>query len=177
MNGDATFVALLDQTAQIARPVVELSGDGVPKTPTYEATGECVPMRVTPGSGDSEDDLLGRVADATHVIYTTPADIRVADLLVTRPVTTALSDDVQAGDTALPVEDTDGIVDGQRVEIGQEELEVQTVGADAVTVTTGLEQGYEEEEPLSVIVRYEVLGVEDEAGAGHHLRIAAAKVG
>ncbi len=173
-GSDATFEALLTQTAQIARPSVELDGDGGPKTPTWELTGESVRVRIAPARSGSEDGLLGRTEDVTHVIYARFADIRVADRLITRPVTTALSDDVEAGATELPVSATAGIRDGQRIEIGDEELTVVEVGSVAIGVTPGVASDYEQGAAVCVVVRYEVLGVADAAGAGHHLRLVAA---
>lgn len=170
-EADATFEALLTATAQITRPRVDLDAEGGPKTPVYEPTGESVRVRIVPARSGSEDDLLGRTEDVTHVIYAMPADIRMGDRLVTRPVTTALSEDVDAGATALPVADTDGILDGQRVEIGPEELTVTAVSGNALSVTPALASGYEEGEAVSVVMRHEVLGVEDAAGMGHHLKM------
>lgn len=176
MATDATFEALMTDTAEIARPTVSLDGEGGPKTPVYEPTGESAPVRVTPARSGSEDALLGRTEDVDYVIYATPADIRVSDRLITRPIRTVLSDDVDAGATELPVTSTSGILDGQRVEIGEEEMTVTGVGAEALTVTPAIAQGYDEGEAVSVVVRYEVLGVEDAAGAGHHLRVTAANI-
>ena len=174
-GADASFEALLTETAQIARPDVELDGDGGPKTPTWELTGESVRVRIAPARSGSDDGLLGRTEDVTHVIYATPADIRVADRLITRPVTTALSDDVAAGATELPVSTTAGIRDGQRIEIGDEELTVTAVGTETIGVTPGAASDYEQGEAVCVVVRYEVLGVADAAGVGHHLRLTATK--
>ena len=130
-------------------------------------------VRITPAHCGSEDDLLGRTEEVEHVIYAMPADIRMGDRLVVRPVTTTLTEDVDADATALPVSSTAGVVDGQRVEVGDEELTVTAVSAEAVTVTPGVAEGYNEGEAVSVVVRYEVLGVEDAAGVGHHLRVMA----
>jgi hypothetical protein len=178
MSGtDATFEDLMTGMAQVARPTVELDGDGGPKTPVYESTGESVRVRIVPAHASSEDGLLGRVEDVTHVIYAMPADIRVADRLVTHPVATKLSEDVEAMATELPVVSTNGFQDGQRVLIGGEELTVTGVGAEALTITPILAQGYDEGEAVTVAIEYEVLGVEDAAGMGHHLRITAREWG
>ena len=173
---DATFEALLTEIAQIARPVVLLDADGGPATPIYEPTGESVRVRIAPARAGSRDGLLGRTEEATHVIYAAPADLRVADRLILRPVTTALSDDVEAGASVLPVAATEGLRDGQRVEIGDEELTVASVGAAEIRVTPAVTRDYEAGEAVSVVVRYEALGVADEAGAGHHRRLTATEV-
>jgi hypothetical protein len=173
---DATFEALLTEIAQIARPVVLLDADGGPATPIYEPTGESVRVRIAPARAGSRDGLLGRTEEATHVIYAAPADLRVADRLIVRPVVTSLSADVEAGASVLPVTATEGLRDGQRVEIGGEELTVAAVGAGEIRVTPAVTSDYEAGEALSVVVRYEVLGVADEAGAGHHLRLGATEI-
>lgn len=178
MSGtDATFEALLTGTAQIARPSVALDGEGGPRTPVYAPTGESARVRITPARSGSSDGLLGRTEEATHVIYARPADIRVADRLVVRPVTATLSEDVEARATELPVTSVEGFRDGQRVEIGDEELTVTAVSANVLAVTPGVAEAYEKGEAVSVLARYEVLGVEDAAGAGHHLRIMATTAG
>lgn len=173
---DATFSRLLTATAEITRPDVELDADGGPKTPAYHATGESARVRITPARAGSEDGLLGRTEEVTHVIYAPPADIRMGDRLVTRPVTTVLTADVEAGETELPVARTAGIRDGQSVQIGAEEPTVMSVTAEAIVVTPGVASAHEEGEAVSVVERYEVLGVEDAAGMGHHLRLTATKL-
>ena len=173
---DATFEALMTESAQIARPVVLLDADGGPATPIYEPTGESVRVRIAPARAGSRDGLLGRTEEATHVIYATPEDVRVADLLIVRPMVTSLSADVDAGVSVLPVTATEGLLDGQRVEIGDEELTVAAVGAGEIHVTPALAGEYEAGEALTLVVRYEVLGVADEAGVGHHLRLSATEI-
>jgi len=174
---DRTFAGLLTATAEVMRPTVELDAEGGPKTPVYEKTGQSVRVRITPARSSSEDDLLGRTEDVTHVVYAEPADIRVADRLVTRPVTTALNEDVDAGATVLPVTSTAGIRDGQTVEIGGDEATVLEVETDALTVAPGVSVAYDEGEDVCVVERYQVQGVEDAAGMGHHLRVTVADGG
>ncbi|MGI5820362.1 MAG: hypothetical protein ACOX9R_19920 [Armatimonadota bacterium] len=173
---DATFRGLLLATAEITRPDVTLDAEGGPRTPTYHPTGASARVRITPARAGSEDGLLGRMEEVTHVIYAMPADIRIGDRLVTRPVTTALSEDVEAGETELPVACTDGIRDGGRVRVGGDELTVMSVTAGAVVVRPGVAIACEEGEAVSVVERYEVLGVKDAAGMGHHLRLTATDV-
>ncbi|MFP4250394.1 MAG: hypothetical protein ACLFU7_12090 [Armatimonadota bacterium] len=174
---DATFEDLLTATATIARPRVELDADGGPTTPVYEPTGESARVRITPARSASRDGLLGRVEDVTHVIYTEPADIRLGDRLVTGRVAAALSEDVEPGATVLPVRSSGEIRDGERVEVGAEERLVVAVTEESVTVASALAEGYEEGEAVRVVVRYEVLGVEDAGGMGHHMRLTAVEGG
>jgi len=172
--GDAIFRELLTETATVERPTVELDGDRAPRTPRYEELAVGVAVRLTPARTVSEDGLLGRSEDVTQVAYLEPMDLRPADRLVTRPVATVLSEDVEAGTTVLPVADTTGLLQGQSVEVGAgdalEEHVAAAVGAGTVTLAAGLANEHGEGESVRVVQRYGVIEVADEAGAGHHLR-------
>lgn len=171
---DGVFRELLTETAMVERPVVELDGEGAPRTPRYEELAAGVGVRLAPARTVSEDGLLGRTEDVAQVAYLEPMDLRPADRLVTRPVATALSADVEAGATELPVADTIGLLEGQSVEVGAgdvlEEHVVAQVSVGTVTLARGLAQEHLEGEPVRVVRRYEVIEIADEAGAGHHLR-------
>ncbi len=97
--GDGVFRELLTATATVERPVVELDGDGAPRTPRYEEVVAGVAVRLAPARTVSEDDLLGRTEEVTLIAYLEPMDLRPGDRLVTRPVATVLSEDVAAGAT------------------------------------------------------------------------------
>ncbi|MGD9495694.1 MAG: hypothetical protein AB7Y46_05225 [Armatimonadota bacterium] len=168
--GDAVFRELLSETAAIMRPRVTVDGEGVPATPRYEQVSAAVPARIMPRSTASEDDLLGRMEDITHLAFLEPADLRPSDRLVTRPVATALAEDVWAGASVLPVASSEGFRDGQSVEVGEEERIVTAVAAGALTVAPALAEAHEAGEAVRVLRRFEVIEVVDEAGAGHHLR-------
>jgi hypothetical protein len=170
---DAAFEELLTTTAEIARPQVTVDGEGSPMTPVYAATGGSARVRIAPARSTSEDGLLGRTEDVTHVIWAEPADIRMGDRLVTRPLETELSEEVASGDVVLPVNRTEGLREGQTVEVDAEQATVIAVGSNALTVDPGLADGYEAGTTVRLVVTYEVLGVEDVAGMGHHLRITA----
>ncbi len=177
---DAAFERLLTDEATITRPQVELDGEGGPKTPRYEDTGTTVRVRIVAAGTASEDDLLGRTEDVTHLVYAEVADVRPSDRLVTRPGATTLSEDAGAGATVLAVACTSGFLDGQRIEVGAgdcaDEVTVVSVGEGELTVSPGLAEGHVEGEAVCVLQRYEVMAVEDEAGAAHHLRMAVRRV-
>ena len=175
--GDAAFNELLTETAEIERAVVELDSEGGPKRPTYERIGEMVRVRIADLRDVSEKGLLGRIEDVTHVIYARIAEVRVSDRLMTRTQMTALAEDVEAGATLLPVESPDGFREAQCVEIGTEQMTVRSVGDGTLTVTPVTELAYEAGEKVHLIERYAVLAVRDAAGAGHHLRIVAKRLG
>ncbi len=173
---DAIFRELLTEMATLARPRVELDAEGGPRTPTYDEVATGVAVRIAPAATASEDDLLGRTEEVTHVAYLEPIDLRPSDRLVTHPVATTLAEDVEAGAMTLPVASVAGFLDGQSVEIGSgggvEERVVVTVGSDELSVADGLDAGHGEGAPVRVVRRFEVIAVEDEAGMGHHLRAA-----
>ena len=104
--GDAIFRELLTQMATIARPRVELDGEGAPKTPAYEAIEDGVAARIGRARTASADDLLGRDEDVTHVAYLEPTDLRPSDRLVMRTAEASLVADADAGETVLSVSST-----------------------------------------------------------------------
>ncbi|MEA3400640.1 MAG: hypothetical protein U9R79_05275 [Armatimonadota bacterium] len=175
---DATFRELMTGEAAVMRPDVDLDGEGGLKTPVYEEVQSGVRVRIARARTDSEDDLLGRAEDISHVAYGEVVDVRPADRLVTRPVQTALAEDVESGATELPVASTDGLHDGQDVEIGAivEERVITVVGASSITVSPALEAEHSAGEAVRVVEQYEVVAVEDAAGAGHHLRMMVRKL-
>jgi len=171
---DTTFHELLIHEAEVQRPSVELDADGAPKTPVYVTQAASANCRLAPASAVSSDDLLGRDEDATHVVYMQPMDLRAGDRLCLRPVRTELTEDAEAGDTVLAVGDTAGLWVGLEIEIGPadeaEVAEVVSAAGVALTVTPALAADHDAGQPVCHIRRYEVLTVEDEAGAGHHLK-------
>jgi len=172
--GDANFKDLLIEEIVVERPVVELDAEGMPQTPRYEKVAGEVAGRVMPFSAVSEDGLLGRLDDATHVLYVEPLDLRPNDRVVSCPISTSLAADVAQGDATLPVASVAGITDGMQVEVGAEgSAEVRTVievGVNEILIAPELVSPHAEGEPVSVVRRYDVLVIRDEAGAGHHLR-------
>ena len=173
---DAVFDGLLTETAEIERPEVGLDVEGGPQTPTYQATGETVRVRTADARILSERGLLGRTEDVTHVVYAQISDLRHGDRLLTRPWTTVLTEDVETGVTLLRMVSTEGLRDGQRVALGGQELTVLAVECDQIRVTPATGASYEAGESVTVLERYLVMAVEDAAGAGHHLRVAAKAV-
>lgn len=172
--GDEVFRELLTETGSVERPQVALSFDGVPRTPEYEELVAEVALHLAPARTVSADDLLGRTEDVTQIAYLEPMDLRPADRLVIRPVTTGLSADVAAGATELPVADATGLIEGERVEVGAdaslEEHVITGVSGNTVTLADEVTHAHQAGEPVRVMRRYEVMEVADEAGAGHHLR-------
>jgi len=177
---DASFEDMLTEEVLIRRSTVALDVDGAPQTPTYEELADVVPARLMPASASSDDDLLGRLDEATHVLYVQPFDLRPNDRVVARRSTTELTDDIEQGETLLPVASTAGMWDGAQVEIGsggtRELRTIVEVRADELVVAPALDAAHGEGEAVSRVRRFDVLAIQDEAGAGHHLRAALREV-
>lgn len=172
--GDAIFRELLTEVGKITRPRVELDMDGGPKTPVYDEVESEVAVRLQPADTASNDDLLGRDEDVTCVAYLEVTDLRSSDRLVLREAETTLLAEAAVGVTELCVTSTKGFTDGAEIVVGSnggsEEHVVVAVDGTMLTIAEGLKADHSAGETVSVIRRFEVVSVEDEAGAGHHLR-------
>ena len=173
---DQVFNSLLIHRAEIGRPKVELDFDGSPGTPTFSTVVTQLPCRIAPAKNVSDDDLLGRSEETTHVLYANPTDIRANDRVSLRLVKASLAEDASAGESILIVQTTNELNTGIKVEIGSglttEERTITSVTTDEIEVAPPLNQDHPTGEPVSVVQKYHVLTVEDEAGAGHHVKAA-----
>ena len=171
---DSTFHAMLIHEVEVQRPSVGLDAEGAPKTPVYATQTADAACRLAPASAVSRDDLLGRDEEATHVVYLEPMDLRSGDRLCVRPVRTELAAKAERDDAVLVVGDTTGLWVGMEVEIGPageaELAHVVSATGTALTITPALAADHDAGQPVCQIRRYEVLTVEDAAGAGHHLK-------
>ncbi len=173
---DQTFGNLLIHRVEVGRPRVELDIDGSPETPTFDTVTAALPCRIAPARNVSDDELLGRAQEATHVLYAEPADLRAGDRVCLRPVNTTLTENASAGATLLAVEDANEFNVGVEVEIGSEqsteEITITNLGTDEIEVAPALTNDHQAGDPVSIVRRYHVLTVQDEAGAGHHVKAA-----
>jgi hypothetical protein len=173
---DQVFRNLLIHRVEVGRPRVELDIDGSPATPVFDTVAAALHCRLTPATNVSEDDLLGRAEKATHVLYAESTDLRAGDRIRLRPVNTSLAEDASAGETILVVQSADELNAGTEVEIGSgettEERTITNVGIEEIEVAPPLDQDHQTGEPVSVVRQYHVLTVQDEAGAGHHVKAA-----
>jgi len=178
---DTVFSSLLVHEAEVKRPRVTLDQDGAPATPVFDTLASGVPCRVAPLTAGSEDDLLGRAQDASHVLYLAPGDLRVADRIVLRPVRTTLAQAAQEGADELEVADSTGMAAGMQIEVGSGETAetkmIADVAGHTVTLRDGLAAEHDEDDPVSVLRQHEVLAVQDECGIGHHLRAVLKELG
>ena len=173
---DQVFRNLLIHRAEIGRPRVELDFDGSPVTPAFDEVEAALPCRLAAVKNVSEDDLLGRAEEATHVLYAEPTDLRAGDRIRLRPVNTTLVEDAGTGETLLAIDSTDELKVGIEVEIGSgqstEEHTITNVGTEEIQVAPPLDQDHQTGEPVSIVRQYHVLTVQDEAGARHHVKAA-----
>ncbi len=171
---DGCFVALLRDVVCVRKPRVVLSSTGSPQTPVYALEAEDVPCCLQPAGSKTRDTLIGEIEGATHVAYLEPLDVSVGDLVVERVLADVLTEPVSAGDVSLAVAVPEGFSRGDRLEIGDgvdSELGMAgTVSEDGIALCEPLTAGHDEDEGVYSVAAYEVVGVRDEAGCGHHLR-------
>ncbi len=141
---DRSFEELLNATANLSRPQVAVESDLQVANPTYELLQAEVAMRLRPTSADLDRSLLGRFPQATAVAYMTPTELAANDRLAQVNVATTLAESAPEESTTLVVASAYGFEAGSRIHLR---------GVEAVT-------------------SYTVLGVLDEAGAGHHIKVA-----
>lgn len=173
--GDGSFLTLLRDVVSVRRPQVDVSTLGSPRKPRYVLVTEDVPCTLQPVSSEYGETVIGQAEKATHVAYLEPADVRAGDLLVERVVRLELAEDVEPGSRVFRVSDEAGLVAGLRVELGagvDSELRlVVSCDGDEAAVDGPMTTGHTAGEPVYVVSVYEVCGVRDEAGKGHHLRL------
>ena len=178
---DAVFRSLLVHQAQVERPSVGLDEEGAPATPVYRTLASGVVCRLEGLRAGSSDGLLGRLAEATHVLYLEPMDLRVADRVVMRPVQSQLVAEASAGTAEIELSSTKGMWAGAEIEVGSganAELNmIAEVSGSLARLRDALVTTHEAGEVVSVVRRYEVLSVQDETGVGHHLRAVVKELG
>ena len=172
---DGSFLTLLRDVVSIRRPQVTVTALGTPRAPRYVPVTEDVPCRLQPLAANRAGTVLGQTEHATHAGYLEPADVRAGDLLVERVVRFELAEDVEAGSKGFVVSDEAGLARGLKVELGAgegSELHLVTDGiGGSVTVADAVSGDHPAGDPVYVVAVYEVCGVKDEAGQGHHLRL------
>ena len=163
-----------------ARPVTGVAVGLDLETPVHERVAGPLAALVQPWTAGAADGLMGRLPESTHVAYLAVAAAQVGDVLVRAVARTALAEDAEVGEDGIEVEETSGIEAGSRIEIGEgstcERRVALRVEDTSVRLATKLWQEHEAQEQVATTLRYEVLGVEDEAGQGHHQRVAVREV-
>ena len=177
---DQPFGSMLVHDLALKRPRVDVDSVGDPKTAEYEMVAEHVRGRVMPLSGADWVGVLGRYPEGTHRVFLEPIEAR-ANYRVERCIrTTALAAEVAAGESVLALASATGLHVGDLVEVGagEEASRATIIVLEGViaNIEPPLAASAAEGDPVRSLAVYDVLGVEDEAGAGHHLRLVAREV-
>jgi uncharacterized protein YqfB (UPF0267 family) len=102
-------------------------------------------------------------------------DIQPGDAIVLKAAATALSDDIEAGMTEIPVVDASDFEAGEAVEIGdgeeREDATIVDVSAISVTVDEAVEVAHDEGETVTMVRRFEVVEVRSWPGLRHHVEL------
>lgn len=135
-----------------------------------------VKAMVQPVRAGSSAGLLGRFPESTHVAYLAQAEgLQTGDELVRVHGRTQLLEAAARGAQELKVADASGLVAGADLGLGegltQEVQRVAAVEGDTVQLAGALREVQGEGTQVAGLQRFEVLGVEDESGRGHHVRV------
>jgi len=133
-------------------------------------------MRLRPTSADVDRSLLGRFPQATAVAYMAPTDLAANDRLARVTASTTLAEAAPIGSTSLVVASAYGFAAGSHIhlrsETDWEAATVDHVDGDSVHLAAALSTGFSAGDTVEAVTSYTVLGVLDEAGAGHHIKVA-----
>ncbi len=173
---DLSFQELLNQTANLSHPQIEVGNELQVAHPVYELLAAGVAIRLRPVTAGLDRSLLGRFPQTTAVAYLLPTDLAANDRLAQVTVATALAESVQAESSELTVISSFGISVGSRLhlrgEANWEEVIVAQVDGETVQLAGALNNSFAASDAVEVVISYAVLGVLDESAASHHLKVA-----
>ena len=173
---DRSFEELLNATANLSRPQIAVESDLQVANPTYELLQAEVAMRLRPTSADLDRSLLGRFPQATALAYMAPTELAANDRLAQVSATTTLVEAAPPGSTSLVVASAYSFTAGSRIHLRAESdwepAVVDHVDGDTLHLTVPLSTGFSPSDMVEAVISYTVLGVLDEAGAGHHIKVA-----
>ncbi len=172
---EAAFETLLCHRVRIKRPTVALDGVLSPADAEYVATtaGE-LEARVSPATAQAERGVLGQAAQATHFMYVAPTELGPNYRVEQVGLKTELASAAEAGATVVRVSDAGELRPGDLIELqdsgeAQQRVVVE-VKAEELTIEPALAAALGAGSDVTQLRAYRVLTVEDEAGAGHHMR-------
>jgi hypothetical protein len=170
---DYLFDEILNRRAHVTRPAVPVGADGLAGEPIYSLVGS-VALRVRPVRASLDASLLGAWPAATVVAYLEPGVVQALDRVAVVVTATALAAAASAGLTAIGLEEATGLQTGSRLQLTAAadffETVVETIADTTVTLRDALPTAFPAGASVEAVTSYEVLGVEDAAGAGHHVR-------
>lgn len=173
---DRIFAELLAHTVNLSRPQVELEPDLQVATPTYELLAAGVAARVRPTAADVDRGLLGRFPRAVALAYLAPTDVEPNDRLGQVVSSTVLTQAALSGSDTLSVAATTDFAAGMLAHLlgagGWEEVAITAVSdEETLELVEPLTGDFAEGDAVHAVIGYEVLGVVEEAGADHHLKV------
>lgn len=175
------MVALLAHDLGLERATVASGPELGVANPEYVPVAS-VRGLVQPISTMARAGLLGLYPEGSHVVYLAGVvpEIAVGDLVVRRFAQGTLAEALEVGDQVIQVSGTLSPMAGDEIEIGESaarEVRRVTGGSEAgFVLDRPVEAAHEEGSAVALRQRYEVLGVEDEAGQGHHRRVVVRRV-
>lgn len=176
---DQALAAMLRHVLAIERAKVNSGPELGVSNPEFIWVAE-VPGLVQPVVARLEPGLLGRLSESTHVVYLAGLEPEIAtgDMAVQLIARGQLTEEVEAGEAMLTQPEGTVLVVGDEIEIGigGEVRRVVAVGSGGVALDRPLEEAHELGSRVAVRQRYEVLGVEDEGGQGHHRKVHVRRV-
>ena len=172
---DPIFAELLEDTVNLSRPQVEVEPDLQVAAPSYELLEAEAVARVRPIAVGLDRSWLGRFPRASAVAYLLLTDLQPNDRLGQVVTSTVLTEAALPGTDTLTVAATAGFAGGIFAHLlgasGWEETAIAAVGdEETLELVEPLIGGFAEDDVVQAVVSYEVLGVVEEAGAGHHLK-------
>ncbi|MEN6304620.1 MAG: hypothetical protein ABFD96_17955 [Armatimonadia bacterium] len=167
---DVNLAGLLRHEVWIERPEVRMVAGDVAVARGVRQEG-LVRVLVRPLDARETAGLLGRLEEARYAVYMTAAeDVAEGDVLAQRVWVTRLAEAAAEGTRELRVEEALARP-GEEIEVGGESGVLAGVVDEVVSLAEGLEERHEAGCEVVGVRRFEVLGVEDEGGQGHHWRV------
>ena len=172
---DLTFAELLEDTVNLSRPNIEVESDLQVAAPTYELVQTGVAARLRLILTDIDRGLLGRFPAATAIGYLLMTDLQANDQLAQVVATTELTAAALNGADTLTVASTAGFAAGGFAQLRAADHWAEVVIAavpdeQTLELAEPLAAGFAENDIVEAVVSYQVLGVIDESGIGHHLK-------
>jgi len=172
---DYLFEEILDRRANVTRPSVRVDQELLAHEPEYALIEAAVPLRLRPLRATLDATLLGAFPRAGAVAYAASGDLRAQDRIGVIQGLTTLRADAGEDSRELEVANPESLAPGQRLHLREAEAcvegRVAEVAGSTVRLREPLAMGFRAGANVERIESWEVLGVE-EAGSGHHLRVA-----
>lgn len=166
---DLNLVGLLRHEVWIERPEVRMVAGDVAVARSVRQAG-LVRARIRPLEAQETAGLLGRLEEAQYAVYLAGEEaLAEGDVLVQRVWVTRLAEEVAQGARELRVEEAMARP-GEELEVGEQHGIVAGVLGAVVRLAESLASAHEAGCEVVGVRRFEVLGVEDEGGQGHHRR-------